>query len=472
MPDQPPNPAYNRPEPTEPATPPLAPSDPTLPASTRTRQPAPSRRAEAPDPIQTAVRQRSVLLKTLRIGFVIVLLSAALLRLFATGMADKKDTAAQMLGEHWYLTFGLAGAMAALFITIDLLTPTKKIATLVSVSVGLLVGVVATIVVSLVIDFLAEIYTIDKTFTTMFKILLGICLSYLGVTMVLQTQDDVRLVIPYVEFAKQLRGPRPLLLDSSALVDARFPDALQTGFFQAPIVIPRFVLSELQQLADSQDGLKRAKGRRALDIVARLQRNAALDVTVDPTSTPGVGVDQALIELAIRTRGMIVTTDSGLARVAVIQGGSVLNVNDLASSLRPSLAAGELVTVKLVKPGEHPGQAVGYLPDGTMVVAEDGAAYLNRDATLMVVSTLQTSAGRLVFARLDTADPQDSGVTETDPPTADPIPDPSSEAGATGRHQDLEETAGHGEQTVSRPTGPFPPRSPARSKNRFRNPRR
>ncbi|MCC6428530.1 MAG: PIN/TRAM domain-containing protein [Phycisphaerales bacterium] len=426
------------------------------------------------DPAELAVRRKTRLLKVIRIVFVVVLLLAGMIRFFALGSTT--DPSDLFLARYWYLPMGVAAVMALLAIAVDLLTPSKKISTLVSVSVGLLIGVATTIVVSLLIDFLAQIYAVDKSFTFMCKVFLSICLCYLGVTLVLQTQDDVRLVIPYVEFAKQLRGPRPLVIDSSALIDARFADALQTGFFQAPIIIPRFVLAELQHLADSQDKLKRAKGRRALDIVARLQRQAALDVTIDPTSSSGVGVDQALVDLAVRIRGMIVTTDSGLARIATIQGGTVLNVNDLASALRPALAAGEFVTVKLVKPGEQPGQAVGYLADGTMIVAEDGGNHLNREVALMVVSTLQTSAGRLVFARL--AESVSGGSVVENGPAVDEQPGDESgigeaTAGGGGEGEGSEDDPAH---PSSRPQGPFGPRGPhggpGRAKNRFRNPRR
>ncbi|HLO41369.1 MAG TPA: hypothetical protein VK176_10130 [Phycisphaerales bacterium] len=449
------------------------------------------------DPLVATMRARARLLTLVRIGFVFVLISAGMIRLYALGQTTA--TSDLFLARHWYLPITVAVIMAALFIAIDLLTPSKKIATLVSVSVGLLVGVTATIACGFVIDFLAEIYALDKGFVFMVKVFLGICLSFLGVTLVLQTQDDVRLVIPYVEFAKQLRGPRPLLIDSSALIDARFADALQTGFFQAPIVIPRFIIAELQQLADSSDRLKRARGRRALDIIARMRRHTALDVTIDPTHMPGMGADQALVELAARTRGLIVTTDSGLARIATIQGATVLNVNDLATALRPALAAGEVVSVRLVKPGEQAGQAVGYLADGTMIVAEDGGPFIGREVPLMVISTLQTSAGRLVFARTDrqsegagepraasatreddhestteSVDTDDSQTPSSMPgfTTGDSSGDSSGEPDGPDAGEDGVSQGGSGSTPNTPRPGPFPPRGSQRPKNRFRNPRR
>jgi uncharacterized protein YacL len=452
-----------------------------------------------PDPIEAVQRRRAVLVKSVRIGFIVVLLSVVLVRVFAAGVSNEPGE--QILVRLWYLTFGLAMVMAGLFITIDLLTPTKKIATLVSIAVGLLLGLVSTAVFSLIIDLLSETYQIDQSFTSMLKILTGICMCYLGVTVVIQTQDDFRVVIPYVEFAKQLRGPRPLILDSSALIDARIVDAVQSGFFQAPLVVPRFVVGELQRLADSGDSVKRARGRRGLDVVSRLQRVTGLDVSIDSTKVPGVGVDQMLIELAIRTRGMIVTTDTGLLRVASIQGATALNLHELASALRPALSPGERVTLRLIKPGEQPEQAVGYLPDGTMVVAEDGYEFIGREAPLSVVSTLQTSAGRLVFARLARhepdgfaeSEPNDGHRDEASEPT---VPDGTAligtESNDTGAiDESVAPSSGDARGQIDPPTakpaakaegespagsahtrGPFPPKGSARPKNSLRNPRR
>jgi uncharacterized protein YacL len=216
----------------------------------------------------------------------------------------------------------------------------------------------------------------------------------------MQTQDDFRLVIPYVEFAKQVRGAKPLLLDTSALIDARIVDVSATRILQSSLVIPRFVITELQQLADSHDKLRRTKGRRGLEVVTKLQRQGTTDVIIDDMPVPGVGVDQMLVELARRMPGLIVTNDVGLARLAEIGGVGIINLNDLSNALKPALVPGEQLTLMLIKPGEQRDQAVGYLEDGTMVVAEDGFPFLNQRVTLVVTSTLQTSAGRLIFGRM------------------------------------------------------------------------
>lgn len=354
--------------------------------------------AQPTDPLAQARRRRAVLVSAMRIVFCVAMVSVTLVRLLVVrpdSAADERE-----LVQLWYLTIGLAAALAAVFITLDLLTPSKKIATVTGVSMGLLIGLLATVVVSFLMDLVEKGYGLPPAWTSMVKILLGISFCYLGVTIVLQTQDDFRLVIPYVEFSKQFRGQRPMLLDSSALIDARFVEVAQTGLIHAPIVIPSFVVAELQLLADNSDRAKRQRGRRGLDSIAKLQRTASVEVSLQSSTVPGTGVDQMLVELARQTQSTIVTTDTGLARVAAIQGVQSLNMHDLASALRPTVIVGQTLTITPVRAGEQPGQAVGYLEDGMMVVIEDGAGAIGREVVATVASTLQTSAGRMVFARI------------------------------------------------------------------------
>ena len=273
------------------------------------------------DPLAQARRRRAVLVSSMRIVFCVAMVSVTLVRLLVVrpdSAADERE-----LVQLWYLTIGLAAVLAAVFITIDLLTPSKKIATITGVSMGLLIGLLATVVVSFLMDLVEKGYGLAPAWTSMVKILLGISFCYLGVTIVLQTQDDFRLVIPYVEFSKQFRGQRPMLLDSSALIDARFVEVAQTGLIHAPIVIPSFVVAELQLLADSSDRAKRQRGRRGLDSIAKLQRTASVEVSLQTTAVPGTGVDQMLVELARQTQSTIVTTDTGLARVAAGAAGGL-----------------------------------------------------------------------------------------------------------------------------------------------------
>ncbi|MBX3382631.1 MAG: hypothetical protein KF864_03880 [Phycisphaeraceae bacterium] len=363
--------------------------------------------AEHAHPAEAAARRRAIVLRVVRAAFFILMITFSLLAALQQQQSDSKiftpDTS-------WWVPVGLFLAVAVFLygaaIAVDIATPQKKIATITGVMFGIIAGVLATAALGFIIDLLLESWVQDakavdalKPIVNFVKVLMGITFCYIGVTTVLQTQDDFRLVIPYVEFAKQIRGVRPLLIDSSVLIDGRIIDIAGTGFLQAPLIIPRFVVAELQTLADSQDSLKRAKGRRGLDYIARLQRTPRIDVSVDETPVPGKSADQMLVEMARTMPALILTTDVALAQVARIENIGVLSINDLANALKSSVVAGESISVKLLRAGEQPGQAVGYLPDGAMVVAENGEPLIGKVADLTVISSLQTSAGRLIFAR-------------------------------------------------------------------------
>lgn len=445
-------------------------------------------------PLEAAERQRTFILWVLRAVFLLLVLAVSLLPLI------RNETEA---GENdpfpiWTLVVAAAGMFFAA-IAVDILTPNKKASTLAGALVGVLAGLLATLALAFIIDLAVEAWvgnkdTLDRMEGPLrtLKIMLGATFCYLGVSTVLQTKDDFRLLIPYVEFSKSLRGPRPLLIDSSVLIDARLADVGATGIIQAPIVIPRFVIGELQLLADSNEKMKRTRGRRGLDLVTRLQRTPGLDVTIDETQVAAKSVDSMLIELARRMSGVIVTTDTGLNRVAQIQDVPVLNINDLANALKPALAPGERLHIHIMRRGEQEGQGVGYLDDGTMVVVEGGAERLNEIAEVEVTSTLQTSAGRMIFARrVLTEEP--SGAVASPPalPAAssearsnhgDAVdPDPAETLAAAdranGHAADAAADSGQpsGLRAASDPDqkrdGPFPPNR-ARRGGTARNPRR
>ncbi|RMH10866.1 MAG: PIN/TRAM domain-containing protein [Planctomycetota bacterium] len=378
----------------------------------QTTQPGPERapaRPDVPDPFSSVDHGRVVLVRIVRIGFVVLFFAVTLLSIVGV----QSDSAEAEI--RWAIAYPvillIAGAVVAVVLLIDYLTPKKKISTLFSILIGLLGAVAASIAAGFVIDLLLETWINDANsraaiapIVSTIKVLLGIILAYLAITTVLQTQDDFRLVIPYVEFAKQIRGIRPLLLDSSVLIDGRIYDVCRTGFIQAPLVIPHFVIAELQTLADSSDKHKRARGRRGLDTIATLQRSPEFDVSIEQTPVPGKAVDQMLVELAKSMPAVIATTDSGLVRVAAIQGVRTVNLNDLAFALKPPVVTGQELSIEVVRPGEQPGQGVGFLEDGTMVVIENGAEAVGSEISVVVTSTLQTSAGRMVFARQQVAE--------------------------------------------------------------------
>lgn len=430
-------------------------------------------------PNDPPTRPRTLLLRVIRAAFLILFVTVTLLTILNREPISGKPGVALLQG--WYITVGAALGLGIIVILVDVFTPQKKISTLFSIFLGLLAAMVATVAFNFVIDLLATAHDIDPTIMGAIKVLIGIVLSYLAITTVLQTQDDFRLVIPYVEFAKQIRGPRPYLLDTSSLIDARIVDVAETGLIQAPIIIPRFVIHELQALSDSRDKLKRARGRRGLEIITLLQHAAHLDVSIDESPVPGKAVDQMLVELARQMPATIVTTDVALRRVASIHDVPVLNINDLANALKPAVIPGEHLSVTLIKPGEQQGQGVGYLDDGTMVIAEDGADHIGEMVTLTVTSSLQTSAGRLIFGRIGPAEYAPSPPSPPFSQTPDPQePDTKPGQGNTGatlpaedarQSENQGESGATGESPQPRP-GPFPSKPPNPRSSRARNPRR
>lgn len=485
---------------------------------------APSGRP-TPNPFEAAERERTSLTRLMRLIFLVLFITVTVLTIIDTEALGPRlvGPGGVALKAGWYLVFIVAAVLAGVVIIIDALTTRKKISTLLSIFLGLVIALMSTYALGRIVDLLVDIYNVQNPgLVATAKILLGIALSYLAVVTILQTRDDLRLVIPYVEFSKQIRGPRPFIIDTSALIDARLADLAATGVIQSPLVIHEQVVEELQRLSDSGDKLKRARGRRGLDVIARLQRTAGIDLSIDQSTMPVTTVDQVVVALAQQLDGMVVTTDTGLARVASIRSIRVISVHELAAALKPSLIPGEQFTLRLVRSGEQPTQAVGYLEDGTMVVAEDGRPYLGQDVSLTVVTTLQTAGGRLIFARvaplpgseaptavLASPPPATPPVLTTDPPTApfiDPpaadqhAPDRSSNHGEPAMHEHAKDAgrgdqhaAGHArhgdhpaaivtpgptivrtvesaEPSISR-AGPFPPK-PGKHYGTPRNPRR
>ncbi len=296
--------------------------------------------------------------------------------------------------------------VAVIFVAIETLLPRKSLAALSGAFLGLVVGMVFAYGFGLIVDLMVEVYfrgLEGEPLVGAIKLMIGVTCCYLTISFILQTKDDVRFVIPYVEFAKQSRGARPMILDTSVIIDGRIADICDTRIIDSPLFIPRFVLQELQAIADSSDKLKRNRGRRGLDMLNKLQTNEKVEIRIADTRLPSVeeggDVDQKLVALAKKVDGRVVTNDYNLNKIAQIRGVDVININDLANALKPVVMPGENMTVKIIKPGEEVGQGVGYLEDGTMVVAENSRDKINEEVTLVITSVLQTSAGRMIFGR-------------------------------------------------------------------------
>jgi len=307
--------------------------------------------------------------------------------------------------KSWLPLYTMLGAMglALVMMFLDAAFRRKNISLMAAVFFGLVVGLVVTILLGPVIDITAWI---PERAREPAKVGMAVVASYLAISLILQTKDDFRFIIPYIEFAKQQKGGRPLLLDTSAIIDGRIADIAETRFLDAPLVVPKFVLTELQSVADSTDRLKRNRGRRGLDVLNRLQSMGHVEIRIEESPVPpqaGEDVDQWLVAMAVHTSGRIITNDVNLNKVAQVSGAEVINLNDLAAALRPAFLPGETLEVAVLKNGQEAGQGVGYLDDGTMVVVEDGEGVIGRSVTITVTSVLPTAAGRMVFGRIEAA---------------------------------------------------------------------
>jgi uncharacterized protein YacL len=231
---------------------------------------------------------------------------------------------------------------------------------------------------------------------------LGMIICYTCISVLMQTKDDFRFIIPYVEFAKEVKGLKPYILDTSVVIDGRIADLAETNVLDSQLIMPRFVLGELQGIADSSDKLRRARGRRGLDILNRLRSNPGVDLKIYDRELPefvNQPVDMKLVLLAKHLGGKVVTGDYNLNKVAKLHNVQVVNLNDISNSLKPVFLPGEALAVRIVKAGEEAGQGVGYLDDGTMIVVEGGREHVGKEVKISVTSVLQTSAGRMIFGK-------------------------------------------------------------------------
>ena len=322
------------------------------------------------------------------------------------------------------LIFAMGGAIAV--IATDTLSPKKKLSAISGVFLGLIAGLIVLLPLAYIVNLIGVLTepgdpvlaASRNNLLLGVKVILGVITSYICISLVLQTKDDFRFIIPYVEFAKQVRGNRPIVLDTSVIVDGRILDIIETQVIQGLIIVPRFVLDELQTIADSADKMKRARGRRGLDILQKLQGNDKAEIHVEDRDAEGLNVDQKLIGLSAQMQGRLMTNDFNLNKIATLRGVDVINLNDLAKALRPVVLPGEHLTVKLVKPGESSTQGVGYLEDGTMVVVENGRTHVDHLVDLVVTSTLQTSAGRMIFGKFAHEEDEKLAATGTPKPKA------------------------------------------------------
>jgi uncharacterized protein YacL len=327
---------------------------------------------------------------------------------------------AQPFRQYTWLALTITLTLGVFFVCIDILAPRKKLAVFSGTILGLIVGLFVAYALSFVVDMIVDQYLqylnkITGQFTDLRQrealilfadVVIGLICCYLAVSFIFQTKDDFRFIIPYVEFSKQVRGARPMLVDTSVIIDGRIVDVANTGIIDSRLIVPRFVLQELQAVADHSDKLKRARGRRGLDALGKLQNSRKIEVVIyewTGHSHPEVaesGADEKLLALAKELNARVLSNDFNLSKVATVAGVELINLNELAGALRPNVLPGERMQVRLVKPGEEPSQGVGFLDDGTMVVIEGGRAHLNEEVDFAVTNVLQTASGKMIFGRL------------------------------------------------------------------------
>ncbi len=314
--------------------------------------------------------------------------------------------------EEGAVIFGLVGSLFGLVLTPTLTTrPLNSLRTLLNQLdtrtlgaglAGLTVGMVIAALLAFPLSLLPS--PLGEVFPFVGVLIFG----YIGVAVFISRKNDIFSAFGGRVFSMADRGGRKddqervILVDTSVIIDGRISDIAQTGFLVGELLIPRFVLDELQHIADSADGMRRQRGRRGMEILANLQESNTIPVRISDIDVEGTReVDSKLVILARQLSCPILTNDYNLNRVAEIQGVPVLNINELANAVKAVLLPGEAVEVKIIQEGKERGQGIGYLSDGTMVVVEDGKERMNEVINSIVTKVLQTAAGRMIFARPD-----------------------------------------------------------------------
>jgi uncharacterized protein YacL len=299
---------------------------------------------------------------------------------------------------HPALIGGLIGAGVSLtIILLEIGMRKVSVRGLSSVVFGLILG----LIMSKLVGDAFSIIPLTPDSLAISRMVLTVIFCYFGMVIGLRGKDEFNVIIPYVRLRRQDQAESLTVVDTSAIIDGRIQDILKTKFLEGKLVIPRFVLKELQQIADSTDPIKRQRGRRGLEILNAIQKEAGNSLSLNEDDFPEVKeVDAKLVKLAQLLEGKIMTVDFNLNHVANLQGVKVLNINELANALKPVVFPGENMQIKLLKEGKEYNQAVGYLDDGTMVVVEDARRLIGQEVKVVVTSVLQTPAGRMIFTKI------------------------------------------------------------------------
>ncbi len=290
--------------------------------------------------------------------------------------------------------FGFGG----LLIAVDEMLKSFSLRAFSAITFGLLLGMV----VALIIDRSGLFENADAQQHLLIRLGLFLSFGYIGMVLAMRSnKEDFSLIIPYVRFSPQNKPDNLLLLDTSVIIDGRIADLIETKFIEGLVIVPRFVLLELQQIADSADEVKRARGRRGFEMLNRLQNNSKIEVRIHDGDFPEEkGVDAKLVRLARNLNAKLFTNDYNLAKVAGLQSVTCVNLHEIGHLMKAALIPGEIIQLKVVREGRDKGQGIGYLPDGTMVIVNNGQDHVSQTVSAHVLSTVQTGAGVLVFAEV------------------------------------------------------------------------
>lgn len=310
---------------------------------------------------------------------------------------------------HSYYGFPIAliglflGFMIALFV-INIEEAIRKVSLRIIFGgvVGMIIGLLIAFLLAYGLNFVSNIMEKQQVVPWIYTLLTGI-MAYLGLLIGSKKIEE----FSFFGLGQPKDSGDYRILDTSVIIDGRIADISDTGFLQGNLIVPRFVLDELQYIADSSDSMKRSRGRRGLDILNRMQRSVGINIEISDQDFPKLkGVDAKLVALAKKINAKIVTNDFNLNKVAELQGIRILNVNELANALKPVVLPGETMTVKIIKEGKETGQGVAYLDDGTMIVVDNAQKHQGSNVEVLVTSVLQTTAGRMIFSELKGVAPE------------------------------------------------------------------
>lgn len=349
------------------------------------------------------------------IGMVIFTILGVTLGSYLGKLANIDPTPYTLSLEQYAFIFGLVGALFGIILTPFISTrPIRAIRSYLGrisaqTLFASLIGLIAGLLVAAMLTF--PLSNLPGALGSVLPFVGVLIFAYLGVAVFVMRQNDLFSVVSSLTNRSGLLSPseggphaptRTILLDTSVIIDGRIADIARTGFLSGSLLVPRFVLNELQYIADSSDSLRRHRGRRGMEVLSQLQKEPTIPVRVTDVDVEGVReVDDKLVVLARQLRCPILTNDYNLNRVAELQGVTVLNINELANAVKSVLLPGERLNVHIIQEGKESNQGVGYMDDGTMIVVENGRDYINRQIDVTVTKVLQTAAGRMIFARPD-----------------------------------------------------------------------